>query len=171
MLEMPQIRTLSDAEVERIKEKYSSRPKKPELNTEAEPKNEAEILSFYLQKFTSFRYDYLDEIPDHILKPGDSNYARYKCRGNWWTKISGNIQNLMRFGLLKDAAIQQEIQKFFDYLAMIDARKRAQMNRNEEPRYTKDDLSYADAFLDSLIAHVSILAHKADPNKYPPGVG
>lgn len=168
MLDIPNIQAASPERVEEIRKKYAPQAE-PSLgeSLRREPK-EVEIVQGYLNKFIFYRHSYLNEIPKNILKPGDLNYELYKCRGAWWTIISGNIQNARDAGLFHDAAILQKVQNFLDYIKSVQARRSEHIKQGLEYRYSKEDINGADMFLDQFIAYFSQRAVEAGAKKSPP---
>ncbi len=129
-----------------------------------------EKLQFFLSKFTLFRHHYLDELPDHILQLGETDYEHYKCRGTWWTLISGNTELAMERGLFKDPVIKQEALAFLDYIKSVQAHRRTQMNGGQIHRYTHEEINRANTFLDALIVHLSDAVKKIGADKAPPAI-
>jgi len=46
--------------------------------------NLEEFKNTFLADFQDWRDNYLDDLPDHLLEPGEPNYHKYKCRTNWF---------------------------------------------------------------------------------------
>ena len=170
MLDIPNIQSASPDRLAAIQAKYPPQTEKPSNESFRKEPTEIEALQNYLNKFTSFRHSYINDLPANILKPGDTNYERYKCRGAWWTIISGNIQNAQKEGLFKDAHILQEVQNFLDYVKAVQAQRSKQMKSDIEYRYTREDIEGADAFLDTFIAYFSKRAVEAGAEKAPPAI-
>lgn len=170
MKDMPNIQPISPERVAEIRQKYSAKPNTAPAESAHGELSETKELQFYLSKFTLLRHKYLDEIPDHILKLGDPNYEYYKCRGAWWTITSGNIQNARDAGLLKDGAMQEEVQKFLDYVKAVQNHRKERMQQGGEYRYTHEDIDGANAFLDKFIAYFSQRAVESGAEKAPPAI-
>lgn len=170
MLNIPNIEAASPERIEAIKRKYPPQTKAhPSESFRREP-TEVETIQNYLNKFTSYRHSYINDLPANILKPGDSNYELYKCRGAWWTIISGNIQLARDQGIFKDTLILQEVQNFLDYVKSVQAQRSEQMKQGHEYRYTRKDIDGADAFLDIFIVYLSKRAVESGAEKAPPAI-
>lgn len=170
MLNIPDFQPASEKKIEEIRETYSGKPQTAPSESPHGELSETEKLQFYLNKFTSFRHQYLDEIPDHILKPGDTNYAHYKCRTTWWTIISGNVQLARDQEIFTDPRILQEVKNFLEYVNAVQARRREHMKQGLEYRYSTEEIAAADAFLDKLITYLSQRVIESGAQTPPPAV-
>ncbi|MBI5229976.1 MAG: hypothetical protein HY981_01610 [Candidatus Magasanikbacteria bacterium] len=168
MLDMPNIQAANTERIEEIKAKFPPHPANEASKSVRAELSETDKVQFYLSKFTSYRHKYFDEIPKNILKPGDPHYEYYKCRGAWWTIISGNIQNARDNGLFKNTHIAQEVQKFLDYVKAVQTRRSAQMKNELAYRYTREDINGANIFLDNFIAYLSRRAVELGAEQPPP---
>ncbi|KKU07049.1 MAG: hypothetical protein UX10_C0016G0004 [Candidatus Magasanikbacteria bacterium GW2011_GWA2_45_39] len=168
MFSASSIKAASPERLAQIKEKYANKPETPSLAPSHIESPEIKILQDYLNKFIFYRHSYIDEIPKGILKPGDPNYERYKCRGTWWTIISGNIQLARDQGIFKDAHILQAVQNFLEYIKIVQTRRSSQMKQGLEYRYSAEDIGGADAFLDTFITYLSARIVESGAEKAPP---
>ena len=102
-----------------------------------------EIKERYLRDFHAFRYDHLDDLPDHRITIADLKENLYKCRGNFWNAIAGRLENLRDFGIISDPEEVAEINGFMQLL-------REQAPR--ESKYaTKEDIDKINEILDRII--------------------
>jgi hypothetical protein len=97
----------------------------------------------YLADLRRLRYDYIDEIPDQILKPGMPNYYKYKCRNNFFYDLSLKISLLEQLQLLKSPAVLKSCAEFKKFLETIKSAKKG--------RISSDDIDKANKILDILI--------------------
>lgn len=170
MFNIPDIQPANEERIAEIRKKY---PAKPEVAPAESPHgelSEIEKLQFYLNKFTLFRHQYLDEIPDHILQLGEPNYNRYKCRGTWWTLISGNLQLARDAGLFTKDIMKEEVQKFLGYITAVQNRRKEHMRQDNEYRYTHEDIDNANAFLDKFIIYLSQRVTESGAQTPPPAI-
>ena len=145
--------------------------KKPETQSPEslpEEPTEFETLQYYLNKFTLFRHRYIDNLPDHILKLDDPNYNYYKCRTAWWTNISGNAQLLLREDVITNAVLRDNLQKFIEYVKVVQNHRREQMAQGAAHHYTREEISGANEFLDKFIVYLSERAIELGIDTYPP---
>lgn len=78
----------------------------------------------YLEKFVDFRDNYIDDLPPERLRISDENYHFYKCRGNFFTGIAADIENLLDGGgLINDSEAVDKCKIFLEYVSEIDFSK------------------------------------------------
>ena len=75
-----------------------------------------EMKERYLRDFRAFRDECLDDLPPQRLLPGDPDYHRYKCRGNFWNAVAAKLENLRDFGIISGSQEADQIDGFISFL-------------------------------------------------------
>lgn len=95
-----------------------------------------------LEDFTRYRSDFIDDLPPAILKPGDENYDKYKCRTVFFSTVTLAISMLVAKNIIQKT---DEIKNFFHYVDNKDFSKPA----------TKEDINKINDILDFIIRNLS----------------
>ncbi len=99
------------------------------------------------------RNDYIDEIPESILQPRDSNYFQYKCRLNWFVMVRNE---LLKYRHIFSDGKQLLIHEFSNYL-----KKRGEYRLSDDGKISirrktrREDIDYANYMLDIFISDLS----------------
>jgi hypothetical protein len=129
--------------------------KPPEAGQEeAKQENEKrreEIIEKYLQYFIDCRDNYIDEIPDKIIRRSedpkeDKKYYFYKCRKNFFTHIVGNLGLMVEMEIIKDPELINKINEF---------RKYVKENITPEEKITKEDIDKVNEIINYAIEILS----------------
>ena len=87
-------------------------------------KSPEEIKRDILEKFISYRDNYIDDLPPERLKPSDENYHLYKCRGNFFQGMVADVENLLNEGgVISDSETVDKCKEFLEYASKIDFSK------------------------------------------------
>lgn len=111
--------------------------------TEQHETHESRIAE-YLTDLKRERYECTDEMPTGIANAKDPNYYKYKCRTNWWSSVTGLLDEMCRDGFVRDAEMKAEIGKFLAFVKTIDFKKFR----------TKEEIAVANEMLDKVIPHL-----------------
>ena len=118
--------------------------KSPEQNFE---KSISSPKEYYLGRLKWFRNDFIDDLPEDKVIPHETpNWDKYKCRGNFFQGVVGDLDNILTEGIIKDEKIISDIEAFLKYATEeIDFSKFT----------TKENIQRADEILDEVIKHFS----------------
>lgn len=95
----------------------------------------------YLETFKDLRYNYIDNIPEHILNPHDENYHQYKCRWNYINGVRVNIRKLLQKNIITNESTITLGKSFIDYTE----------KRNYSLPTTHTEIAMINTLLDTII--------------------
>lgn len=99
----------------------------------------------YLRDFVDFRNNFVDDLPEERLLPGDENYNLHKCRGNFFIGVAGLVDRAIRKGILVNP---EAIKIGDDYKQYVRERDFSKFS-------THDDVDRVNEVLDYMIKELS----------------
>lgn len=96
----------------------------------------------YLSRIGHLRHDFLDEIPQSLLRPGDTNYYKYKVRGNYFDQVVSALTAVIHFGVIVDKIMINDINTFIHF---------ATKEKDFSTRTTAEDIQRVNEILDRVV--------------------
>ena len=93
----------------------------------------------YLHDFVDFKNNYVDDLPEERLLPGDENYNLHKCRGNFFVGVAGLIDRAIRKGILVNS---EAIKIGDDYKQYVRERDFSKFSTHEDVARVNEVLDY-----------------------------
>ncbi len=116
--------------------------KGPEQNSEKSfsPKDK------YLERLRWFRNRFIDELPPEKLSRNDSNYHRYKCRGNYFQGVAATLERIIADGMILSPELVSKIEQF--HLLAFEEKDFSEF-------VTQEEIDKVNKLLDEIIEHLS----------------
>ncbi len=111
---------------------------------------ETDPKKMFLDRFRDLRYNYLEDFPEEILRPEDTDYHKYKCRTNYFASISSGIARLEDVLSKANCHMSENAkEKCDEFLAFCETLK------GRQEKYTIQEINKANEILDILIKELS----------------
>ena len=103
--------------------------------------DKTKIKEEYRRRLIEYRDNYLNDLPPNRLMLDDESYHQYKCRGNFWHRVAGIIDNLIYAEVIEDPETLAKVEKYRELVANHDFSKDT----------TKEDINKINKILDDMI--------------------
>jgi len=100
----------------------------------------------FISELKYYRHDCIDDLPSEEVSMNDSNYYKYKCRGNYFNSLVGILRFMLKVKMIDD---QDVINKINDFI------KHACDEIDFSKFVTKEEINRTNKFLDEVIDYLS----------------